>query len=217
MYEICGVVYPTQKSVIDRSKQIRYGHPHGYRLTGEEKSFVLYFLQLHPRAPVKIGTGVRDALVNCLPNGDRNFILIRNDGSTTNFSINKCLRPINKIKEVKEAARFAVKPQTKAFKDTHFTGKCEKTYVTISSKEAHVDHVPPLTFDVLLADFLNSINVSIEDIEVVNVGDMQEGKLFVDKTIGERWAKYHHEHAQLRIISVKENLGAKKVPGDYGL
>ena len=215
--EILGVEYPTKKSVLDRVEVIKNSHPHGYLLVGEEKDFIFWFLPYHPQAQQKIGNGVQEIMVNKrIPKGC-NLILIRDGQKPTNFSCKKALEIRSNRKEAKAAARFSVRPQTDDYKKQHFAGISEKSNTPISYDEAEVDHIPPLTFSVLFSDFLKSIQVDIDTVEVVNVGDMQAGKLFVDRTIGERWAKYHHEHAKLRIISAEENRKAHKVRGDYEL
>lgn len=62
----------------------------GEILTGTDETFAKALLALHPEAPRKHGTGVVAVFVALIPDwGTRNFLVLREDGSTDNWSIKK--------------------------------------------------------------------------------------------------------------------------------
>lgn len=82
-------------------------------------------------------------------------------------------------------------------------------------KGKHVDHKYPLTFEALLANFchdhrVNPWNVAIE----ANTGQVVV-RAFADRDLAEKWKKYHEQHADLEVVTVKKNLSAPKARVDW--
>jgi len=57
-----------------------------------DHSFLCALISRHPRAPGKIGPGIRHFTVELALHGTRCFYLTRVDGSHTDFSYFKCVR-----------------------------------------------------------------------------------------------------------------------------
>ena len=205
---IAGETFKSRTAAGDKARGILNKYPVGAALDATDKAFILGLLELHPSKEIKVGCGIASisimnpqAFTNC-----RCFKLTRSDGSWTDFSFRKCLEKISPARYAKAAARHEVREQTEYFKAHAFTGRCAITNEPITLSDAHVDHVPPATFDVLFADFLSSRRIRIEAVATAGVGDCQIGRIFVDRELAAAWCEYHRKHAKLRIVSAHANL-----------
>ena len=85
-------------------------------------------------------------------------------------------------------------------------------------KGKHVDHKYPLTFDVLLANFCHDHGIDPWKFSVdASVGQVVDSESFTDRTLAEKWKKYHEQHAVLDVVSSKENLSAPKAAVDWNV
>jgi hypothetical protein len=173
---------------------------------------MLGLLQNHPDAEQKIGTGVDCIFVKRNPfYGTRGFYIRRNDGTETDFSFRECISPSSHVQKVRLAFRVAVEPLTMRFKSDFFDangGKafCEFTGEEITFLGSHTDHVPPLTFKVLLDQFVKEQGILIEDVRLKKTVDNSIRNELEDEHLISVWIKWHATHAKLRVISKKANL-----------
>ena len=72
----------------------------------------------------------------------------------------------------------------------------------------HVDHIAPATFDRLLADWLTAEGLTLQDIEVADLG---VENAFTNRDLAARWSKYHLDNAKLRVIHPGENLSVARL------
>lgn len=100
------------------------------------------------------------------------FWLERVDRSTTDFSYGSCITGKGKtlFQEFMEACREAVRDDLIETKYTYFRensdgdGKvvCAISGEKITDKESHLDHVKPLTFQVIVVTFIKSNKIVID-------------------------------------------------------
>jgi hypothetical protein len=217
---INGVEYALRSKAAAKAEAILNFYPVGNPLSSDDRVFIMALLELRSDETrwEKVGCGIRNiapmyATAAC---NSRTFRLNRVDGSWTDFSYKKSLESESDARYVKRAARYEIREQTEAFKHANFNQECSLTHEKIGFDQCHVDHIPPQTFDVLFAEFLASESKNIKDIQAVGVGDRKIGTVFVDRSLAERWKRYHAKHSRLRVISAKANLTmVSKVKGNY--
>ena len=117
--------------------------------------------------------------------------------------------------------RCEVFEQTWKFHNDAFRGNstipCGITGLPLTRKKTHVDHAFPISFHVLVSDFLKEIGLRIKDVAVTSEGRLNScsAKYLTDRELASKWQIFHQQHAQLRITSKLANLSQKKVKVDF--
>ena len=78
----------------------------------------------------------------------------------------------------------------------------------ITIKEAHVDHIPPITFEVIVETFVKANDIAPHRNMLSKKEDVQFATTFVDMELQQKFQAYHHATARLRILAAKPNLRA---------
>ena len=78
----------------------------------------------------------------------------------------------------------------------------------ITIEEAHLDHMPPMTFQVIVESFLTANAIVPNQSMLTEMKDAQFSTIFTDKELERRFREYHHAIAKLRIVAAKANLSA---------
>lgn len=224
-YEYAGERFRTKGAVRDRAREILYRYKPGVPLVGQDLLFVGALLSHHPRAEVKIGVGVAAITVEWNPvhANNKGFWITRIDGTKTDFSFYECITPTPYAMKVKSALRAAVSDQTQEFRARSYAAEHNPNMGFICPilggrtlySEAHVDHAPPLTFDRLVADFLDDYGCSIKEVKVIDSQDGQIGDSLADKLLLMTWRDYHAKKAVLRMVSWLGNLKQPKERVEY--
>src|SRR5688572_18481074 len=120
-------------------------------ITEQDDSFLRDLIAIHPEAVAKVGCGISHFSSQTDPiwKTTRHFVLVRTDGSTTDFSFHTCLDGSNNRKDVLHALRHAIAYQVLYFQGEEFRNGCvvcPYTKQLLTPSNCHVDHCPPLTF-----------------------------------------------------------------------
>jgi hypothetical protein len=207
------LAFDSQKDAVEYFKNILRGYSTGAFLSGQDLKDVLALLSLHPRASHKVGFGVRKIFVENNDYGNKCFNVQRIDGSIEDFSYLKCIRGEHKpFTQFSNACRRAVKNDIVAFKVNYFwknqnenkTIKCLESGEQITISEGHVDHVAPLTFSILVQQFIFIKNIILRQVEYRRRGIC--GIEFADSGIKNDFQEWHSKNAILRVIRNTENL-----------
>lgn len=163
----------------------------------------------HPNAGYVVGVGITAFVVSQRKEWGDNwgFDVIRIDGSREPFSWVKCLTPPKHSAMVVKAGRIAVKQQVIGYRDEHLSphSVCEMTGVPLAGERVHVDHIKH--FSVLFSDWLDSIDLTFDDIAVEDMGDGNTGHVrFEDEDLWDSWQQYHKMFASLRLVTQDYNL-----------
>lgn len=105
----------------------------------DDAAFVAEVLARHPSASVKIGCGI--AWFTTATTGGRHFVIVRTDGSRTDFSWKECVSPSSHRQRVQKAMRSAITPQISAFRDSQEPLACALD--ATHPGPYHVDHEDP--------------------------------------------------------------------------
>ena len=214
-YILNGEFFRTKDDVRKRIHDVLYSTPVGMRLIGDEHAIVLDLLQGHPDATRKIGCGVEAIEIRPNPRypKERTFYLIRVDGSEDDFSYLKCLRAPKPLEVFTGICRKLIGWQMHWLKSSYFREyakagrvRCPLTGRWMTETQAHVDHIPPDTFDRLVTNFIDQNNIKVENVALQEDRESDIGKTFVSLSLIENWVNYHKMNAKLRVISGYANL-----------
>jgi hypothetical protein len=217
-YTINEVTFNTKKELEEYIKKILHGFPLDEKLPDSDTEFLISLLQRHPEVESKMGSGV---VYITIQNDSRygttkHFQLHRADNSTTDFSYIQCIKPSTNLQKFKQAARNAIKESIVIFRDDYFNQHvenaiCELTHQPITKNRCHVDHIPPLTFEKIVNDYINDRGINIDIIEFIGAKeDNAISNEFIDESLKEDFQKYHDSVAKLRVLSAWGNLSISK-------
>ena len=102
----------------------------------------------------------------------------------------------NLMHRVKMAARLAIRPQTKSFRDS-VKDECQKCGVKEYGLGLEVDHV--INFRDIFNSFIKNYEekILLESVYKEHSGDLW---YFSDKKIKEEWCEYHKENSKLQLL-----------------
>lgn len=210
---LAGETFSTQDAVRKRIQAILASYQPGSTVNLFDAALLVDLVQRHPHAEQKIGCGVAGFRVEKNPEypSATCFILVRTDGSTTDFSYRECLRQTPHGQKVTSAFRAAIESDIFKFKQERFDAAggelhCPITGEALGFVGAHVDHAPPDTFANLLADFLAGEGVDLASLAVKPSADNTYSDRLCDVALENRWIEFHRFNAVLRVVSRTANL-----------
>lgn len=178
-------------------------------------------LRGHQEYKQKVGNGSYQIGVTTCPVNPRNrhFFILREDGSSTDFSYIKALTTPSHATEVKKALREVIREQTIAYKDNYFKenaiGKyciCPETGLKITKKTSHLDHYP-VQFDEIVSAWLENNKLKIKDVLLEPSRDNDVMNYLVDKDLAKNFYDYHLEVAEYRVVLDAVNRQREKAKG----
>lgn len=216
-YLLNGITFTSKDAIKKHVQGIFAAYKEGQSLNADDQKFVLALLEWHPHASQKIGVGVASVRIHIpKPWTTKGFLLVRVDGSTTDFSYKVCLNPKLADQTVKFAAacRRAIAWEVAEFKRSTFgeeqTVWCSEEMREITKSESHVDHYP-VPFCDLVDQYVAQTGIERKNVGFIE-GDNVAVVKFSDPLLEQDFANWHRQNAQLRIISGKANvsLGAHR-------
>lgn len=208
--------FPNQKSAREFFREILYRYEIGTAIPDPDHSDLSALIVRHPEALAKIGSGIAGFTVMKAIQGTRCFCLHRTDGSSTDFSLGSCItgKGPTRFQEVSASLRGAVSPGIHARRDALFakygneggTIKCAVSDEMISREQGHMDHRPPMTFQVIVRTFLAANNLQVEDVLISDSRDHQFSATLEDPEIASKFRHFHDSVATLDFVSKGINL-----------
>lgn len=185
--------------------------------------FISELLKRHPEYDKKVGNGIKAIVIKMDGNWGKTrcFHIQRIDGTETDFSYINCIdndTSREPMRMFRHSARSAVSDQIISHlsnyisrnKDSNDNVICQKSQTKINKEQATVDHIPPITFDRIVTDFLSLKNIEPSQIDYIGFGDNEYNKEFKEESMRIEFSNYHRQVAKLRVISKHENLTQKK-------
>ena len=211
-----GKTFKTKTTLENYCKFVLNNAEIGSYLEGEWELVVTDVLKMHEDFLIKTngGEGFKVGVRKCFINPrNRQFFILRSDGTDTDFSYRKALSPKSKASYVKETLRALIKEQTNAFKDKYFEENqdskgyvvCPETGLKIKKKDSHIDHYPK-QFDEIVKDWAESRNLKSKDIILVQPPENSTFWPLEDKSLEKDFKEYHQKEATYRIVLNKVNL-----------
>lgn len=188
----------------------------GERVSDEDALDVAALLERHTEYVTKVGCGVSHFEVMMTDHGTQCFRIIRTDDSGTDFSYRHCIsqRPPSRKQEVSQAFRRAVRFDLYKARDSYFAShcgpdgllSCAVTSERIHRDEAHMDHLPPMTFEVIVTTFLSGRGLSLDDVPLTTGQDDQVSPEVTDQALSAAFRSYHLAVARLDFVRNTVNL-----------
>lgn len=188
----------------------------GDRVSSDDAIDLSALLERHSEYPQKVGKGVNHFEVMATEQGTNCFRVVRIDGSGTDFSFRHCItqRPPSRKQEVSAAFRRVVRFDLYAARDKFFSenrgddGKvlCGVTGERIARDESHMDHRPPMTFEVIVTTFLEARGMSLDQVSITSGQDEQVSPEITNEDLAETFRGYHSRVAKLDIVKREVNL-----------
>jgi len=208
--------FDTKKDAKAAVKKILNGHRLGDALTGDEDTFIRDLIALHPATEDKIGCGIDHIEIRPDPDYGTTqcFHVIRTDYSSTDVSYQKCIDGEKFRQLLRPALRNAIQHQIQHFKQVQFAvgpQRCPYTNKLLTLATCHVDHLPPMTFETLVTEWLKLNGLREADIQITGRKDNSSTRFMTDDKQIESWAAYHRQYARLRILSPRGNLSNSKI------
>lgn len=188
----------------------------GERVSDEHALDLAALLERHTEYVAKVGCGVSHYEVMMTEHGTQCFRIIRTDSSGTDFSYLHCIsrQPPSRKQEVAQAFRRAVRFDLYKARDDFFAThggsdglvSCAVTGERISRNEAHMDHRPPMTFEVIVTTFLCGRGLSLDDVPLTSGMDDQVSPEVTDAALSEAFQTHHSKIARLDFVRNSVNL-----------
>jgi len=197
-------------------RRIIQSYRNGETVKGDDDLFLRDLVDLHPDASQKIGGGIDHFTVanNPVWHKYKHFVIIRENGTSTDFSFTSCIDGSSRRRDILGALRGAVSDQIIEFKRKQFslvgTAKCPITGAVLTPHNCHVDHKQPNTFLSLVTRWIAAEAIQLGDIRISDSVDNQFVSVMADPAQNDSWRLFHRRNAVLRIISPKANLSMSK-------
>jgi len=207
--------FPNQKQAREYFQGILYRYEIGIVIPDPDHSDLAALLVRHPEASQKIGAGISYFTVMNAAQGTQCFCLHRADGTSTDFSMGSCItgKGPTRFQEVSQAFRAIVSPDIHSQRDTLFANhgsdgaiECAVSGKLITREQGHMDHRPPLTFQVIVRTFLVANNLRVNDVQLSESSDNQFTTTLEAPEIAEKFREYHSSVATLDFVAKSINL-----------
>lgn len=211
-----NLTFETKSAAKEHVRNLVARYPDGAAISQVDTAFLKDLLELHPRVDEKVGSGVNSFTINTNweYSNTRTIFINRTDGSRTDFSWIKCIDGETSHQLQMQALRVAVMDQIIAFKQSQFlhgrTVTCSETGEALSWQDCHVDHCAPDTFDKLVADWLASERITIEQVTISPSRDSSFHRNMTDEVQRLSWWNFHNARKKLRLLSPFANLSIAK-------
>jgi hypothetical protein len=211
-YQLGDLTFTSKDAIKKHARSICQRLNAGDPLEGSDEAFVRDLLEWHPSASQKIGCGIDHFEVHIpKPWNTKGLLLVRTDGTSTDFSYNVCLNPAlaNQHVKFKAACRRAIWGQVSSYKTQYFAGsdfaKCVLTGDLIRWDEAHVDHYP-VPFADLLDRYVQETGLDADSVVMIDSYDHNAIDRIADPLLEKDWADWHKANASFRVVRADENI-----------
>lgn len=179
----------------------------GEFVNSEDEDPLYEFLERHPEAEEKIGTGVKAFFRQKSPDHPTScFHILRVDGETTDFGLGACLtgRAPGLRQAFYEACRRSVvaplMQQKQALFDAAPSGiRCFRTGELTTILTSEYRHTEPRFRDIV-TNFIRVYNLIIHPSMVTESHDLQYETVFTDPAMARNFVDYHASVASLEIF-----------------
>jgi hypothetical protein len=192
IYELAGLKWGSKAAALDHLYRIRERYRNGVRVEGMDAMMLVAATDLHAGADQKRGCGISHFTVE-RAGKDRCFWLHRTDGTSTDISFRYIFDdPAKRERDDRlKALRQAV----------------DKEIAPLRKRGMHVHHVIP--FATLVDDWLASLGMTLEQIEVIPTADGEMRCEMADESLKHDWWLYHDRYARYEIMTAAAHRAFK--------
>ncbi len=211
--KIGSLEFKYKKDVTAHFKQILNSYNFKESLGEGDFNDVLNLLKIHPKAQEKIGSGIKEIIVDGAKYKTKCFKVVRVDSSSEFFSYLKCINgSLSPLTKFRKTCRNAISDDLRSVKLSFFKKhsqkgqvKCQETGKLSLWEELSVDHRQPNTFSVIVDRFIELHRIDLETVEYIETID--NVYLFKDDDLSKKFREYHKVKANLRLVRKDKNLG----------
>jgi hypothetical protein len=188
----------------------------GERVSDEDALDLAALLVRHDEYADKVGIGVNYFEVMMTEHGTQCFRVVRTDGTGTDFSYGHCVRgrPPSHKSEVLRALRQAIRFDLYKARDDFFANNrnadgfiaCAVSKERIAPEHGHMDHRPPITFEVIVMTFLEARGLAYDTVPITHGLDNQVTPTLTDAGLANDFRSFHARVARLDFVSDTINL-----------
>jgi hypothetical protein len=188
----------------------------GDRVAGVDAFDLAALIERHAEYGEKVGVGVNRFEVMTTDQGTQCFRIVRSDGSGTDFSYPHCVRGRSSSRkdEVSRAFRQAIRFDLYDARDNFFSEHrdarglipCAVSHARIPPEQGHMDHRPPLTFEVIVTTFLEGRGLGYENVPITTGADNQVVPTLTSEGLSNDFRQYHARIARLDFVTSTINL-----------
>lgn len=208
--------FPNQKTAREFFCEILYRYEIGVIIPDPDHSDLAALVIRHPDALSKIGSGISAFTIMKAIQGTQCFCLHRTDGSSTDFSLKSCItgKGPTRFQELSAALRGVVSPDIHARRDALFIKygsadgmiECAVSGEMITRDQGHMDHRPPMTFQVIVRTFLAANSIDVNAVHISESRDHQFSVTLEDPLMAQSFKSYHSSVALLDFVTKSINL-----------
>jgi len=199
VYKLLGFDWTNKDEAIDYIYSMRPLYKNGERIKDHDALLLVAATDLHAVADQKRGCGISHFTVE-QAGKYRCFWLHRIDGTSTDISFKNIFDDPAK-REARER-----EDRLKAMRQA-----VDKEIAPLRKRGMHVHHVIP--FATLVDDWLASLGMTLEQIEVIPTADGEMRCEMADAFFKADWAAYHLEHARYEVLTIAEHRARHKKEG----
>ncbi len=205
--------FNSKKEALSHYKIILNSYAFGEVLNHSDTNEILSLVNAQPKFKEKAEMEIMTVRIAKLKYNTKCFELVKVDNSTEYLSYTKSINPPkNDFAKFREACRQAIQKDLRKVKLAYFEKhskkgqvKCQETGEILKYEDLNVDHRQPNTFSVIVDRFMEIRNISLEQVEYLQVQGGPDEML--DNNLKEEFKRYHREKANLRIVKKTLNLG----------
>ena len=211
--------FKTKKEVRDFFSSMLWRYNPGDVINANDCNYLLDLIKNHDDFKNRLKGEIDNFFISKDGFGSQNFNIRFIDKRTESFSYINCVSPKNHLAKFTSACRNSVSKDIISLKNKFFLGHENKISQVsnriINYENSEVDHVNP-TFNHIRDSFISLWNIDIEKVEYMkNV----KSNWFKDKTLENRFIKYHRATAYFLIVHKDENrargFSEKKLENKY--
>jgi hypothetical protein len=152
-----------------------------------------------------IGPGIKHYEVRENESG-KCFYAVRVDGTVVPFGVHQAIYPLGYGSRVSSAFRNAVRQDTESFRPAEGETKpCVITGELLDRQEGEVDHQEPWTFECILAVFLSTQGLTVDDVKLAIEPGTSYREWPANPELRNKFRIFHANVAQLRWIKKEIN------------
>jgi len=199
-------------------RALRDRYADGEQIEGYDAACLIEMVAVHHEADQKVGCGISHFTVATAyeygPHS-RHFVIHRADGSSTDVSFDTPIDGPCHRGDCYNALRRAIAGQIIAFRDQQFAINavhiCPLTGAMVTNTSYHVDHIPPATFQGLVARWLCERQIELTQLAITPPSDNQTAAEMNDSSQRVDWERFHARNAKLRLVSPNGNLSRSRM------
>lgn len=205
--------FEDKKCCVDEARSRISQYERGQRLSDNDTKFFTSLFTMHHDYLEKIGCGVKYLRFDKNKEYGNNCIIIgRRDNTEVDISWTASLQSPRVKHDIQTGFRAAVERDVTMFKKMMIErgARCWLTGEKLTYENCRATYSTDLTFNELLDEFLDIIDININEVLLVRPRRRKSRKqpvlILENPTLKRMWLVYHREMAQIVLVSTKDDL-----------